>query len=243
MKLTYFFIIVKYYIDKFYKVCYNVDIELMLVAQSTLNLYTTIIGGMTMKYKQYLWFKDGESKVKPISCFKVKEEDSDEFEEFVDSPIGYFRDDFGYMNVSFIDEHKDEAEGCWGFQDDDLLVDQVFYANNYAQSILGKFPGWIPTLVEINCDQIRFRVDHMVGECGCMNSLLIHVCSFPLGAKIKIEVESRANFDPDTYIVMNKGADSIHMALFIEEYRDSMLLRTCEFGRDEKGDFELITEA
>lgn len=198
-----------------------------------------------MKYKQYLWFDSGRDEIKPISCLKA--EDGDKLRDFLENfGLFYRRDDFSNMRISFIDGHGDETENLWGFktsEDFDGGHIPMFFANNYTYGILGKIPNLIPTHVRINRHRLTVYLNYFDDEQKSQDWADVSVCSFPLGAKMKIEVEPSADFDPDTYIVMNRGTDSTNMALVVEEYRNSVLLRTCELGRDQEGDFELITEA
>lgn len=203
-----------------------------------------------MKYKQYIWVDECGHDGKIICSLKAI--NAGEISDFIErcwitrdeEKRNYIRDDFGQMRISFIDERIGETEDCWEFESTEFLEpNEPLYTRNYVQALFGRIPRWMPTLVNYACDYIHFRVDEFSNDGEWTDYNIVFLNCFPVGCRIKLEVESHEEVDPDTYIITNVGTDSRNYSLAVEEYRNGKLLRTCELGRDKKGDYELITEA
>ena len=154
----------------------------------------------------------------------------------------YERSDFGELSVSFEFTCRSKSNDLFVFEgvgNDDC---DYMFAQNYTQVITGKYHGWELVRIDLAKTYLAFIAFKFNENEENSDDEHIFLKSFPLDARIIVKSPRQKTFEPDTYEIRNIGKSSKDMDLIVYEYKDSKLLRSCEFGEDEGGTFELITE-
>lgn len=193
------------------------------------------------RYKQYFWHDD-----KVISALKefVPEDYDDPFcgDHFYD------RNNYRPMRIKVLDS---KGNPCTSLEKMSFTIcndypEDIIVAQNFAQAVFGELDGWTPATVNVLSHSLFVYIVRFPDRKTSVDFESIMIHDIPNDIRFQIDIDAAEGFEAERYMlysVPDSQNDKTEFHFIVQEYKNNVLKRTCELGRDKEGSFELITEA
>ena len=145
------------------------------------------------------------------------------------------------MRVTFLTDEQD-FDGYIEVDAYDELVDNYSLNQDYIDVIHEPSPALKLVQVTVSRGYIALYVVAFDSEDGSTEDAFIHFKNLPAHVKIKVDVDAGFGYNAESYLIINrKTTEATEDDYVIEKYENGVLKRTSEFGKDDNGEYELIT--
>ncbi len=195
------------------------------------------------KFKHYLDLRGGERIICGIRPdMNIVDIDASEFGHFAaERSNRYDPSDYRDMRVTFSTDEQD-FDGYIEVEPYDCLVGNYTLDQDYIDIIHEPLPNLKLVNVSVSKTLVTFCVVAFGSGDEMTEWSFIRFKELPAHVRIKVDVDAGFGYNAESYLIINrKTAEATEDDYVIEKYENGVLKRISEFGKDDNGEYELIT--